>query len=344
MGWGALLVAAGAVGCASPSVPKPPSLKLPETVKNLSANRVVDQVTLRWTTPTETTDHLKLKGTMTAVICREQPSRRRGPGTCAPVDRKVVLPGAAVEALETLPPELTSGNPRSLAYRVELKNENGRSAGLSEPAWTASGNTPGVVSRLAVASRRAGALVTWQAQKDDESWVEVSRLRLDLPAGKSAAAIVLRGGEGDGKVPDQGGLVDTGAEREAHYRYTAQRVRLVTVGGRAVEIRGPESPEVSFSLREMSAPRVPQGLVAVPSEGSIDLSWDAGDQPDLAGYNVYRTGPDGAQTKLTTEPVAGPAFRDTTAAAGTEYEYRVTALDANGNESARSGAVKETGR
>jgi hypothetical protein len=357
IGLGIILVL---IGCASPGVPKPPALKLPELPKKVTAERVGDEVTLRWTTPSETTDHLKVKGPVTAVICREQPSRKRGEGACVPVDKKMVVAGAPVEVVEKISVELAGGDIHSLTYRVELQNESGRSAGWSEPAWTASGPAPGSVEALTVASRREGALVRWRP-RTDEGWVEVKRLRLDPEKPKPATAkpgnkpmetaVVLRAGTGGmapGKTPqtdaDKGGMVDTGVQRAAHYQYTAQRVRQVTVGGRNVLIRGIESAAVSFMPRDTFAPSAPTGVVAVPGSGSIDLSWAAGEEPDLAGYNVYRSVGDGAEAKLTSEPVTGPAFRDMAVTAGIGYSYRITAVDANGNESERSGAVREMGR
>ena len=47
-----------AAGCASPGPPQPPSLNLPEVVKDLTAERVGDVVQLHWTTPDMTTDRL----------------------------------------------------------------------------------------------------------------------------------------------------------------------------------------------------------------------------------------------------------------------------------------------
>src|SRR5882757_10485661 len=57
-------------GCASPGPPQPPSLNLPEVVKDLTAERVGGVVHLHWTTPETTTDRIDIKGAMTAEICR----------------------------------------------------------------------------------------------------------------------------------------------------------------------------------------------------------------------------------------------------------------------------------
>src|SRR5271155_6132893 len=61
---------AGAAGCASPGPPHPPSLDLPEVVKDLTVERTGDVVHLHWTTPSKTTDRIEIKGAMTAEICR----------------------------------------------------------------------------------------------------------------------------------------------------------------------------------------------------------------------------------------------------------------------------------
>src|SRR5438874_3696192 len=44
-------------GCGTPGAPQPPSLHLPEPVRDLRASRKGDKVTLTWTQPSETTDH-----------------------------------------------------------------------------------------------------------------------------------------------------------------------------------------------------------------------------------------------------------------------------------------------
>ncbi len=77
---------------------------------------------------------------------------------------------------------------------------------------------------------------------------------------------------------------------------------------------------------------MPTDLTATPvSSTQIDLAWQAAtDNVGVAGYNVYR---DGAAVAT---GVPSTSFSDTTVAADTQYSYEVTAVDAAGNESARS--------
>ena len=72
----------------------------------------------------------------------------------------------------------------------------------------------------------------------------------------------------------------------------------------------------------------------------VDLSWKASTSNDVAGYNIYR-GPDGSTwEKINASLVASTLYDDSTVANGSTYYYAVTAVDINGNESCKTGAVK----
>jgi fibronectin type 3 domain-containing protein len=62
---------------------------------------------------------------------------------------------------------------------------------------------------------------------------------------------------------------------------------------------------------------------------------------DLAGYNVYRSETNGAASKLNSDLVKSPSYRDGAVASGKTYTYAVSAVDVRGNESQRSEATSE---
>jgi hypothetical protein len=384
----AALLIAIAIGCASPGLPRPPSLNLPEPVKDLTAERTGDVVQLHWTTPSETTDHLDVKGPMTAEVCRITVSAAPPTSACVPITHLPVQPGPT-QASEALPPTLTADPPTLLAYRVQILNTHNRSAGPSPEAFAASGIAPPPVEQLRATPTRDGATLEWQ-QKDTPAVVELDRLPIgpdgtviepspSKPTSKSpnklttkkptdkpqkpaatpkplnttpatATEIKLRT---PAQLPDAGGTIDRTAQMGDSYRYTARRVRSVTLSGHLVELRSFPSPAVTVTMRNTFPPRPPTGLEAVPggataSDRSIDLSWTPNTDHDLAGYIVYRQEIDskgvaaGTAARLNATPVVGPAYRDQTAMAGRRYAYRVTAVDTAGNESAPSDAVQET--
>jgi chitodextrinase len=88
---------------------------------------------------------------------------------------------------------------------------------------------------------------------------------------------------------------------------------------------------------DTTPPSVPTGLQVVGSTGSsISLAWSASsDNVAVTGYNLYR---DGAKVG---SPVT-TSFTDTGLVMGSTHSYQVTAVDAAGNESAKSASVAAT--
>jgi hypothetical protein len=379
-----------AVGCASPGPAQPPSLDLPEAVKDLTAERVGGEVRLHWTTPEKTTDHFAIKGPMTAELCRITVSAAPPP-VCTVVKRLPVQPGVT-KAADALPPALTTDPPALLAYRVQILNSHGRSTGPSPEAFAAAGAGPSPVDQLRATPTRDGAMLEWQ-QKDTTAVVELDRLPVapdgtviepaPPKAAKSSSKLTIKNQADKSKsqkpstvtapkplqmtpptptevklrtpiqTTDAGGTIDHTALMGETYRYTAARVRSVSLNGHALELHSLASPPVTIVMRNTFPPHAPSGLEAVPggvtaADRSIDLSWTPNTDPDLAGYFVYRQDIDskgvaaGTATRLNPTPVAGPAYRDQTAVTGRRYAYRVSAVDTAGNESAPSDAVQET--
>ena len=389
-------------------------------VKDLSAQRLGDGVALAWSTPEKTTDRLDIKGPMTAEICRiaypAVPFSGRAAvppaAPCVRIARLSVASGASHTA-DPLPGALTEGPAALLAYRIEILNGHGRSAGLSAPAFAAAGAAPPAVEQLRAAASPSGVVVEWQRRNNSaggSASVELDRLLASSAAAPPSSAsnpapnlassspstqpkppakrsirggskVAARPGRGSAakplgaappppaevtlKVPaqavDSGGVIDSTAAKGETYRYTAQRVLTVSLDGNSLTLHSLPSAPVTLVVRDLFPPARPSGLEAVPGEAvpnaaagsrsassSIDLSWTPDTDADLAGYFVYRqqvssTGSlAGAAIRLNQTPLAGPAYRDRTAVLGQRYAYRVTAVDASGNESKPSAEVQET--
>lgn len=371
-----------AIGCASPGLPRPPSLHLPKVVEDLSAQRIGDAVELRWTTPSKATDDLDITGALTAELCRETrpsaaPSQLAGtPSGCVSIKRLPVSLGPS-RTTDPLPPALTHDPAVLLSYRIQIFNIHGHSAGLSTAALAISGAAPPPVEHLRATLVRSGIQLEWQPEAASAP-VELKRLLITAPAPKPTSNPAARAKQVSDLKPSQspevhlgaanpssdrgggvdpGGVVDRTAQRDQTYRYTAQRVRKVTLAGHTLELRSPSSPVITVVMHDTFPPAPPSGLAAIPGgtgslnpspHVSIDLSWQPVPDLDVAGYIVYRqqltsTGTlTGSPTRLTLTPVVSPAFSDRTAVPGEAYAYRVTAIDTAGNESAPSADVNET--
>lgn len=91
-------------------------------------------------------------------------------------------------------------------------------------------------------------------------------------------------------------------------------------------------------LLDTAPPGTPSGISAtVESVRNVHLRWSANPEPDLAGYHVYRSlTATGTQTRLTGTSIATNDFVDSAAPDSASLWYALSAVDATGNESARS--------
>ena len=124
---------------------------------------------------------------------------------------------------------------------------------------------------------------------------------------------------------------------------TEYTVRVTAVD--AAENESARSEAVTFTTLEAEeetdteAPTVPAEVKATEvTETTAKLTWnEATDNVGVAGYNVYVN-----EAKVNEELVAGTEFALTDLTEATEYTVRVSAVDAAGNESARSEATTFT--
>jgi fibronectin type 3 domain-containing protein len=120
------------------------------------------------------------------------------------------------------------------------------------------------------------------------------------------------------------------------YRYF---VRAVT-GEAAPFGESVDSKPVEVEAKDTFPPSAPKGLIAISGEDYISLSWDRSREADLASYGVWRR-PAGAgeYEPLTPEGIQGISYTDTRALKNVRYEYAITAVDLEGNESPKSQSV-----
>ena len=95
-----------------------------------------------------------------------------------------------------------------------------------------------------------------------------------------------------------------------------------------------------FLFDDRTGPAAPSVPAATPGKGTVSLAWSYGVEPDLAGYEVFRSAvAGGPYVKLTAALLDQPAFTDKTAPPGVPSFYVVRAVDSSGNEGDPSGEI-----
>ncbi|WP_261301758.1 S-layer homology domain-containing protein [Paenibacillus andongensis] len=91
-----------------------------------------------------------------------------------------------------------------------------------------------------------------------------------------------------------------------------------------------------------SPPAIPTGLQATARIGSAALQWSAVSDADLSGYNVYVSANGGTTWNPAVNAGNVTQYTVTGLTAGVTYSFAVSAVDASGNESAKSAKVDAT--
>ncbi|HEY5380637.1 MAG TPA: hypothetical protein VIJ65_00145 [Acidobacteriaceae bacterium] len=350
-------------GCASPGPPRPPSLRLPQPLRNLSAAREGNEVELRFTLPQHTTDNLPLRPPVVqATLCR---GLERDPCVLVPGRESQQLsisePNGTARAIiwrDPLPPALTAGPPRVLIYRVQLENTRGRTAGWSASAYTLAGAAPPSVKDLHAEATRQGILLRWRPAPRQTTATDVLLHREPIgppptlkakPKSKNEPTWFATNADTAGTAAAES--LDSSAQENVPYRYTAVRRQKVSIDGHPLEMRSADSAPIEITLRDIFPPPVPTALNAAAfteaGHFAVDLVWEPVEDPGLAGYIIERQPIDASGTatgpsqRLSPTPVTLPAFHDASANPAQRYRYSVSALDTHNNRSAAVSVIVE---
>ena len=355
-------------GCASIGAPLPPSLELIKPPSDLRAVRKGNHVYLSWTIPTQTIDRQTVRHRGSTLICRSLEVALAECGTPAgsvapeATPQTSAAPNLRQQAtfVDTLPADLLQpAATRSVTYAVEPLNTSSRAAGLSNavqvPLVPTVSPPPGFQAELTP----NGVRLTWIGELLSLPLSPVNYdyrvyRRLQGTSERTVVGQVVRG------IDAHPSLLDQTFAWEKHYEYWLNIVTEVrtnehpcpeTAGALPtpcfdrVEIEGDDSPFVEVFTHDIYPPAVPSGLQAVFSGPGqppfIDLIWAPDTDADLAGYNVYRHTEGAAPAKVNTDLVKTPSYRDKDMVSGKKYVYSVSAVDARGNESARSEETSE---
>ncbi|PSH04328.1 MAG: hypothetical protein CXZ00_08210 [Acidobacteria bacterium] len=341
------------VGCAAPGAPQPPSLRLALAVDNLSAVRKGNRVVLTWSPPTETTDHQLIRWPTTTRICRVL--NQFPVNACGEVVKEIdsgdlasVAPGArrpVVSFEDVLPSALISAQEQA-TYAIEVVNQRGRSAGLSNQVRIPLAPTAPPPTGFHIKLDAQGPLLLWNASSTPPAASGISYgLRIyRRTRGKGEFGIIserpYRSGENE--------VRDSSFEWEQEYDYKLAPVTVLTLPGRpADEVEGGDTEVVHLVAHDVFPPAVPSGAQAVFSSVGqkpfIDLTWAPNTESDLAGYVVYRRTARSAFVVVSGATLLkAPAWRDTDVHRGEKYYYTVVAIDLRGNRSAQSTPAEES--
>ena len=339
-------------GCGTPGAPQLPSLQLARPVEDLTATRKGQKVQLDWTLPRKNTDRTLVKNIPETRICRHQGAALMSGCTVVATVQNTkpeetrkgeVPPAVRMKFVDTLSVGLGEHDPAGFVrYAVEVMNARGRSAGLSNQVLIPVAPTIVPPENLTVKVEADGVLLSWTGAEVPAAPEGLAfRYRIERSPAGANGFIALA----DVEPQAEGFFLDKTFGWETKYDYRITSVTQVRSGGVSMAVEGDDSQPVSTFTRDIYPPSDPTGLQAVFSSVGqkpfVDLTWAPNTEPDLAGYNVFRSLDGGKEVKLNQQLLAVPSFRDADVAPGKTYRYSVSAVDLRGNESQRSAETTE---
>lgn len=228
--------------------------------------------------------------------------------------------------------DTTPITPTAGYYSVAALDRSGRSSGRTQPisatlVSTLPSLTPAAVSGLSAAGADRSVSVA-------ASYTDTSTLAWKLTRAEADGGLYS-------DVPATGQLlagprfVDESVVNGRSYWY-----RLTPLG---YDLREGTPAQTGPVTPTDLAPAAPGGLTAFLDQDVLSLRWNPSEEQDLAGYNVWRAVPGTSFTKQNAALLAGPTYTQSLTL-DSVYAWRVSAVDAAGNESQRSPMIMSGGR
>ena len=349
-----LLVALSALSlaptCGKRTPPLPPLERVPQRTEELTGEQRGNLIVLTWSAPRRNAGESSVQSIRRIDVYRvaEKPNAPL-PMTEEEFAARATLVGSvtydeirrAGENLTYADPLELAGQPARLRYAIRYVNSAGQRAAFSnfflfEPAAKIAEPPTNVEQK----ESETAITISWEPPKANiDSSTPVNLLGYNVY--RTAASQPQSGKSPLNKTPlTVTQYTDKNFKFGEKYTYV---VRAVSLGTLARPVESLDSDSITVEPKDIYKPSAPTLTPPGAAAGRISLFWSPNPEPDVAGYNLYRsTDPKGPWTKLTPTLYSKTTFTDENVESGKTYYYYLEAVDTSGNVSPKSEIVSET--
>jgi uncharacterized protein len=352
-------------GCAAPGDPRPPHPPVPAAITDLAARQTGDSVVLTFTLPRTTVENEPLSGPPTVEIFRSfAPATAMPAAAGAPKTLVYTIPSAlvntyTVEGRVRFPDpiaadELARHAGEQAIYIIRTRASKRADSADSNPAALRLFLAPEPIRDVSARVTRSAVELSWTPPERNAAGGPLPALtayhvyRAEVASGAEAEAEKDPANAKLLSPLDLLGVTPSAGYRDTQFQFGHTYIYSVRSVGQfeSESVESADSKLVVVSPRDVFSPSPPQDLVAVvvpataQAHAHIELSWSISPEPDIAGYNIYRSEAGGAaRQRLNPDLLLTPVFHDMSTVSGRSYTYTVTAVSRAGNESEPSVAV-----
>lgn len=350
-----LVLAATFGACGKRRPPLPPIENIPQRTELLSGVQRGDQVILSWPAPRRNAPSTSVQSIRRIDVYRlREPPDAPLPLTEEEFSARANLVGSVTteeieRAGDTLnyTDSLKLNDPVRLRYALRYVNAANQRAAFSnflaiEPAPSV--GRPPVITQIVPGEN--ALTVRWQppaANLDDSTPPNI--LGYNIYRTTKAQSEPAQTPLNPAALISKTEYVDPNFRFGEDYTYI---VRTVSLGTNGAQIESLNSNSMSVTPEDTFPPSAPEGISIAPDPAGayLALYFSANQEPDVVGYNIYRSVdpdlPKDSWTKLTRSLLSRTTYRDDSVESGVRYYYYLTAVDAAGNPSQPSETIAET--
>ena len=342
-------------GCGKRRPPLPPIERVQQRTESLSGVQQGNQIILSWPAPRRNAPNSSVQSIRRIDVYRlaEKPGRR-SPLTEEEFAARSTLIGSvtsdqimnAGETLTYTDKLELAGEPARLRYALRYVNASGQRAAFSnflliEPAARIA--LPPTLLTTGKEISEDAITISWQPPATNiDGSIPVNLLgynvyRTDESQSETSEApinsVLVSGTQ----------YLDRNFKFGDSYRYI---VRSVSLGTEGAQVESLNSNAITIAPRDIFPPSAPDNITIAASFGRLSIFFPANPEPDIAGYNIYRSTdpnlPKESWNKLNPTLLTTTTYQDEKVETGKKYYYYLTAVDRAGNVSRPSEVVSET--
>jgi fibronectin type 3 domain-containing protein len=294
--------------CAKVGDVKPPFVRIPEAVKDLSASQSGYSIVLTWTNPSRNIDLSEATDLAHVQILSE-----------AEHLDTVNVSGAGKPQSYSIP--VTRGSDMARTFSVIVDTTRRKTSKVSNTVEITPVVVPGKISNLKATVDQRRITLTWDKPQDHPELAD--------------AYIVTRSDRAESESVSDLSFEDTRYLKGMTVTYQVTAIRRI--GDRTASGNGTESKEVL--IVDKKPPQTPSGFDVLESDNTAFVTWEANTETDLIGYHVFRAERmDGPFKLVSPGVIKNNQFIDPEYKSG--MYYAVSAIDEDANESQPSPAFR----